>query len=84
MPYSLYTPENIKTCNVKISKVLPLLEPWEFKQFMKNINKWNLRREIILLTLLSIHVYTANLIVKCYSKVIAYFMVGFSTNYTLM
>ena len=45
IPYNLYTPENIKTRYVKISKVLPLLEPWEFKQFVENINKWNLRKE---------------------------------------
>ena len=45
MPYKLYTEENIKKHFIPISEALSYLEEHQKLQFIKNIEKWNLKRD---------------------------------------
>lgn len=44
MPYDLYTKENLNKITVEISEALKYIEEKDHKQFINNIDKWNLRK----------------------------------------
>ena len=45
MPYKLYTSKNIEKKYVLISEALTYLENNQKQQFLKNIEKWDLKRD---------------------------------------